>query len=315
MIETGGIPRISLGHFPTPLHPVSDDRALWVKRDDLTGFAWAGNKARPLEFLMAEAGEQGASHVVGGGLSTSNFIAALASAACQRGLRCHLLVPSPIEPTTSIRLARLAGAVVEEVTTPRDQLDEAIERRATELAAQGHAAYPIPRGGANSTGALGFAAAAAELQHQLVSVGWPPADPCTVVIPVGSGASIAGLVAGTALAGTPLRIVGVSVSRSPDEIEAAIARLSGEVVTRLGADAAALASCDVHVIDRRSPPSREDARRAAGAMACRGLLVDDHYGLPAWLAAQEIASEQRRVVLWLTGGMAGVPHVLAEVER
>lgn len=310
-----GIPRCSFGHFPTPLHCFGDDRTLWVKRDDLAGFAWAGNKTRPLEFLMAEAREQGASCVVSGGMSTSNFIAALALAACREGLRCHLLVPGPVEPTTSIRMARLAGARVEEVSTPREHLDEAIAIRAAELSAEGTAAYPIPRGGAAATGALGFAVAAAELQQQLISQGSSIADPVTVVIPVGSGASIAGLLAGTALVEAPFRIVGVSVSRAPDDVEPVVTRLAGMVLSRLGADASSLESCDVGVLDRRHPLEREDRRRMATALACQGLLVDDHYGLPAWLVAEELASEQEPVVVWHTGGMAGVPHILAEVQR
>lgn len=310
-----GIPRLSLGQFPTPLHRLAGDESLWAKRDDLTGFGWAGNKARPLEFLIAEALEQGAECVISGGMPTSNFIAALAVAACRAGLHCHLLVPAPVEPTTSLRLARLVGAVVEEVSTPREHLDDAIARRASDLTAQGHGAYPIPRGGATATGALGFAAAASELQQQIVSHDWSTSEPCTVVIPVGSGASMAGLVAGTALVGAPFRIVGVSVSRAPDDVAPVITRLAGEVIRRLGAESGTLAPCDVSVLDRRHPLDRVDMRRAARALACHGLLVDDHYGLPAWLVAQELASEQTPVVVWLTGGTAGVPHVLAEVER
>lgn len=310
-----GVPRISLGHFPTPLQRLAGDESLWAKRDDLTGFAWAGNKARPLEFLIAEAREQGAGCVISGGMPTSNFIAALAVAACHAGLHCHLVVPAPAEPTTSLRMARLVGAVVEEVSTPREHLDEAIARWAGTLTAQGHGAYPIPRGGATATGALGFAAAASELHQQIVSRDWSTTEPCTVVIPVGSGASMAGLLAGTALIGAPFRIVGVSVSRSPDDVEPVITRLAGEVISRLGAESTTLAPCDVSVLDHRRPLDRTDVRRAARALACQGLLVDDHYGLPAWLVAEELASERSPVVVWLTGGMAGVPHVLAEVER
>ncbi|MEK9735976.1 MAG: pyridoxal-phosphate dependent enzyme, partial [Candidatus Nanopelagicales bacterium] len=201
------------------------------------------------------------------------------------------------------------------VSTPREHLDEAIAIRAAELSAEGTAAYPIPRGGAAATGALGFAVAAAELQQQLISQGSSIADPVTVVIPVGSGASIAGLLAGTALVEAPFRIVGVSVSRAPDDVEPVVTRLAGMVLSRLGADASSLESCDVGVLDRRHPLEREDRRRMATALACQGLLVDDHYGLPAWLVAEELASEQEPVVVWHTGGMAGVPHILAEVQR
>ena len=309
------IARCSLGHFPTPLHTLPDHDALWVKRDDLAGFVWAGNKTRSLEFLMAEALGKGASCVVGGGVSTSNFIAALAVAASRLGLRCHLLVPAPVEATTSIRLARLVGAVVEEVPFSRDELDEAIGRRAAELDAQGHVAHPIARGGATATGALGFTAAAAELKEQLLAQGWSITDPCTVVIPVGSGASIAGLLAGTSLTETPFRVVGISVSRPPADVEWGITRLAGEVLARLGANPSRLASCDVEVIDRRRAPGPEDARQAAASLARQGLLVDDHYGLPTWLAAQGIVKEQHPVVVWQTGGLAGVPQLLAEVGQ
>ena len=77
-------PRLSLGVFPTPLHRarrLRDDASLLLKRDDLTGFGLAGNKARPLEFLMADAIAHGCDIVVTGGAPTSNFAGACAHAA------------------------------------------------------------------------------------------------------------------------------------------------------------------------------------------------------------------------------------------
>ena len=69
--------RVDLGLFPTPLHPVPDSPGLIVKRDDLSGFGLAGNKTRPLEYLIADAREAGGRCVVSGGMSTSTFIGAL----------------------------------------------------------------------------------------------------------------------------------------------------------------------------------------------------------------------------------------------
>ena len=65
--------RVRLAVLPTPLVPaprlaeVVGADALYVKRDDLTGFAFAGNKARPLEFLLAGALGEGADTLVTGG--------------------------------------------------------------------------------------------------------------------------------------------------------------------------------------------------------------------------------------------------------
>ncbi|MDQ1667002.1 MAG: hypothetical protein QOH75_3033, partial [Actinomycetota bacterium] len=80
--------RTSLAVLPTPLvtaprlaDALGLTEPLLVKRDDLTGFAVAGNKARQLELLVAEAEEQDADVVVTGGSTGSNFVAAAAAAA------------------------------------------------------------------------------------------------------------------------------------------------------------------------------------------------------------------------------------------
>src|SRR5580704_15912051 len=87
--------RVRLAALPTPLiltprlAEVVGVGALYVKRDDLTGFAFAGNKARPLEFLLAAALGEGADTLVTGGAPGSNFCAA---AAARAGLRCELVI-------------------------------------------------------------------------------------------------------------------------------------------------------------------------------------------------------------------------------
>src|SRR6185295_11335875 len=85
--DTDAPPRIKLATLPTPLHEAPRLAAtlgvagrLLVKRDDLTSFAVAGNKARPLEPLMADAVLAGADVVVTGGATSSNFCAAAVAA-------------------------------------------------------------------------------------------------------------------------------------------------------------------------------------------------------------------------------------------
>src|SRR5437763_4888527 len=93
-------PRIPLAHLPTPLDRMDrlgaalgmDEGALWVKRDDCTGLAGGGNKARKLEFLCAEALAQGCDTLVTGGGRQSNHARMTAAAANRLGLACTLVL-------------------------------------------------------------------------------------------------------------------------------------------------------------------------------------------------------------------------------
>lgn len=305
--------RVRLGLFPTPLHPIPEVPGLVIKRDDLSGFGWAGNKTRPLEYLVADALDTESTCVVGGGMPNSTFIGALAEAARRFDLACHLLVPEPTTQTTSLCLARLLGATVEPVSLPREDLDLAIANRARELTSAGIPAYAVPRGGATPVGALGFCQAAAELLEQ-----YDGGRATRIVIPVGSGASLAGLIAGLALHGAPVDVVGISVSRPLAEIGPTVQEMARAVMARVGGDPKALDGLSLNLIDARAGLDCEAAREATRAAARCGILMDDHYGLPAWDAAlrltRDAADRDNRTLLWHTGGMAGVPGLLREVQ-
>jgi 1-aminocyclopropane-1-carboxylate deaminase/D-cysteine desulfhydrase-like pyridoxal-dependent ACC family enzyme len=204
--------RFRLATLPTPLigaprlAEVLGTGALYVKRDDLTGFALAGNKARPLEFLLADAIAGGADMLVTAGAPGSNFCAAAAAAARRAGLGCELVIAGRPGPPghlgssgPALALARSWGAVVRWTGVPeRDSVDAGLSAAAAELAAGGRRPYLIPRGGATGLGAIGYALAAVELREQLASYG---VDTVEVVVAVGSGGTLAGLVAGNVLSG------------------------------------------------------------------------------------------------------------------
>src|SRR6188768_3444479 len=93
------VARLALAHVPTPLfrHPALDELVgceLWVKRDDMSAGPEAGNKVRKLEFLLAEAEQQGASIVITCGGLQSNHARATALLSRQRGLDALLLLRS-----------------------------------------------------------------------------------------------------------------------------------------------------------------------------------------------------------------------------
>ncbi|MGZ8217364.1 coenzyme M biosynthesis enzyme XcbE [Methylomagnum sp.] len=236
------LPRRRLAEFPTPLLPLRNlgrelgGLDLWLKRDDLISFGLGGNKVRGLEFLLADALDQGADTLVTGAGALSNHVRATAAAAAHAGLRCVAVYwgDPPERVEGNYRLTRMLGA--EAVFTgdlDRASVDRGIATVCEELRRQGRRPYPIPRGGACALGALGHALAARELYEQCQRLGIAPE---AVVLAAGSGGTQAGWLLGTRAFGSPWKIEGFTVSR-----EAAAAR--GEIV-RLANDAAALLGVD-----------------------------------------------------------------------
>lgn len=311
----GGLPRFPLALLPTPLHRAHRLEAelgtgpLLLKRDDLIGFGVAGNKARPLEFLVGAALAEGADVIVTGGGPGSNFCPAAALAARAAGLDCDLVVWGEPGGSVNLALAVAAGAsIVPTGNADRAAVDALVEERAAELRAAGRRPYAVPRGGSTALGAVGFAVAAAELAAQLDE---PPA---LVVIAVGSGGSCAGLVAGLAAAGLTTPVLGVSVSRPPPAIEARVAELAQGCAALIGGPA----PCEPELVDARGPgfgtASERERGRARLALRTEGLLLDETYGAEAFSAAVDrlLADLDGPVLHWHTGGLLPAASRLAK---
>jgi 1-aminocyclopropane-1-carboxylate deaminase/D-cysteine desulfhydrase-like pyridoxal-dependent ACC family enzyme len=323
--EQYGLPaRVELAVLPTPLVPAPRLAAalgtglLYVKRDDLTGFALGGNKARSLEFLIADALQREADTLVTGGAPGSNFCVCAAAAARRAGLSCQLVIAGePGVATPGLDLARSWGASVSWThTADRASVDAALPAAAADLAGRGHRPYVMPRGGATALGALGYALAAEELHDQLTGLGVRHA---CVVVAVGSGCTLAGLVAGNALLGWPWRLLGASVSRPPQETERRVVELAIQCIALLAAcgwvgreaahrAASRVRGSRVELVDARGPGhavESEDGRLAAGAaLRAEGLVVDPVYTAKA-LPALRLARDEPVPVFWHTGGLLG----------
>ena len=228
--------RVPLAHLPTPFEPMTRLGAalggppLFVKRDDCTGLALGGNKARKLEWLCAEALAAGCDVLVTGGGPQSNHVRMTSAAANRLGLDCHVALAGdpPAVPSGNLLVDQVLGARLH-YTGPADyyELEAAIERLAGDLRRQGRHPFAIPVGGASVTGVLAYADAADELVGQGAAAG-------LVVVADGSGGTHAGLLAGF---GTRVGVLGVDVGTRPD---------LDDVVPRLAAEAAARTA-------RRSP--------------------------------------------------------------
>jgi D-cysteine desulfhydrase len=309
-------PRYALAVLPTPLHRLPALEAatgggpLYLKRDDLIGFGLAGNKARALEYLLGAALADRADVLVTAGSPASNFVAAAALAARVGGLSCDILVSGPPRDTTTLALARTCGAQLCFTGADRETLDDLVADHADRLRRQGRRPYPVPRGGATPVGAFGFAAAARELAGQLDHDRFDH-DNATVVLPTGSGASLAGFLAGRAAIGARWRVYGVSVSRPATLIRGQILDLA----TRC----AALAGTpppdpdDLHLVDAVGPgfgqPGDRDRASARLALHRAGILLDGTYGAKALTALADLDAAGP-VVFWHGGGYPGALTLL-----
>lgn len=182
---------------------------LWIKRDDQTGLALGGNKARKLEYLCAEAIENGAQVLVTGGGPQSNHCRMTAAAANKLGLDCRVLLDGsqPEELSGNTLLYELLGAEMIWLGEANGQdMDQEIGIHCELLEKEGRNAAAIPVGGSVPRGALGYVRAARELLNQ-------KADFDRVVLATGSCGTHAGMVAGL---GDFERVLGVRVGERPN---------------------------------------------------------------------------------------------------
>ncbi len=234
-------PREPLGILPTPftlapaLGVAIGAPALWLKREELLGFGFGGNKVRSLSLILADARRAGADVLVTGAGPQSNWVraAASAAAAAQLALEAIYWGDPPRQVGGNYLLARLLGARCQFTgDADRASVDRGIAARAAALRAEGREPYTVPRGGACALGVLAHALAAAELADQCRAASVIPA---VVTLAVGSGATLAGWLLGRKLLGAPWRIEGFTVSRPAAEIRPRVAELFGEAAALLGA--------------------------------------------------------------------------------
>ncbi len=122
------IPRLNFAHLPTPIEELPrltealGGPRILVKRDDQTGLAFGGNKTRKLEFLVAEAREQGARTLISAGAIQSNHCRQTVAAAARFGFDCTLVLTGdrPAQASANFLLDQLFGA---EIITVADRKD------------------------------------------------------------------------------------------------------------------------------------------------------------------------------------------------
>lgn len=326
----GGQARVRLVNLPTPLQEAVRLRealggagrcpTILIKRDDLTGLAFGGNKGRKLEFLVADALRRGATWLITAGAAQSNHARMTAAAARLAGMQATLVLSAKSdapEVQGNLLLDRLLGATTRFVPDGTD-MDAAMATVAEELRAEGERPYVIPVGGSNAIGTLGYVAATLELLQQLFEEG---AGPTRLYYANGSRGTQAGLVLGARLYHAPYRVQGIAVSGGDAEKRRRAAAIANAAADLLGA-AVRIEEGELHNDDGQigagygipTPACREAihllARHEAvfldpvySGKAMAGLIADIRAG----------AIDPTETVIFLHTG--GTPALFAQVDR
>ena len=315
---TETLARVSIAHLPTPLEPLSRLTAqlggpeLWIKRDDQTGLATGGNKARKLEFLVADALAQGADTLITAGAAQSNHARQTAAAAAKFGLACTLALRGEEPPRVqgNLLLDRVLGA---EVVWAADRpLEDAMARVSDELRAVGRCPYVVPYGGSNPIGASGYAAAMEELLAQCAE---RELHFDHIVLASSSGGTQAGLMVGARALAYGGQVLGISVDQGASTLRHRLADLATATADRLGL-ALAFTPEDFYVDDGYLGGGYGvvgELERAAIRTLARteGMLLDPVYTGRAFgglldLVRRGKVGRHERVLFWHTGGTTGV---------
>lgn len=224
-------PRLRLGTLPTPVEPLPRLSArlgcqLFVKRDDMTGIAFGGNKVRKLEFVLADAVAHGAKTIITVGAAQSNHCRITAALSAKLGLHCILVLSGspPENPNGNLLLDYLLGTEI--VWSTREQRDEMLKQTFDEAWAAGKRPFLIPLGASTPVGTLGYLEGFREFIQQGVEVDW-------IVVASSSAGTQAGLVLGAIQAGWNGRILGISIDHKASVLQDMVAELAMETADRV----------------------------------------------------------------------------------
>jgi len=302
---------------PTPVEPLRipglESADLYVKRDERSCSIYGGNKPRKLEFIIGRALERGSRRLVTtGGLGTHHGFATTILARSV-GLETTLvLVPQPITPEVerSLALDAAYGAeIVRASGVPAAAL--AILRVLMISQWRGEKPHLVRTGGSSSVGNLGFVSAAFELAEQ-IEQGMLPM-PAEILVPIGSGGTIAGLVVGLKLAGLETRVRGILVSDILPPSPRALARAARATLHRMRRLAASVPAPPLRASDfpidksELGPGYGVATPSGTAAQACAreiGLELDATYSAKCFAAliarARSNALPRGPVLFWNT---------------
>lgn len=314
------LPRVSLGPGPSPVHRLErlsetlgrDD--IWLKNDGVFGTIYGGNKPRKLQFVLADALRRQCKTILTTGTIGTNHGLATALYAREAGLKAGLLLTYEEPSAEAIKnLLAISAAGARIHYTRSYPLTAAVSPYfiARYYMRDHRMPYLVGPGGSSALASLGYADAGLELAEQ-VRAGELP-EPAWIVIPLGTGGTVAGLLAGLRLAGLDTRILAITATRAPTTWRPVVMHLAHAVLDRIarlsGEGGLSQLLLDGLVIDRRwvgpglGQESAEGREAAVMLNDLEGLHLDPVYTAKSMAALMSRAKAGRLsgpVLFWQT---------------
>ncbi len=330
-------PRVNLSHTPTALEKMPNltqlmaGAELWIKRDDCTGLAMGGNKARQLEYYVGQALQQGADTLLTTGAVQSNHVRMTIAAARKMGMQVEVQLEKRVSDrqpayydSGNPMLMKIMAAKIHHYPLGEDEdgADKALYELAEELKEQGRVPYVIPLSGMHTPyGALGYVKAAQEILQQLEEL---DLSFDAIVVASGSANTHAGLLFGLRACGSDIPVFGMCVRRTADLQKHRVLDKTTQLAEMLKVDVCVTEE-DIQLNDSVLQPGygqlNEQLKEAIRLTAREeGILLDPTYTGKAMagllgLVRNEVFTKNQRVMFLHTGGspaLFGYPEILSE---
>ena len=233
--------KLNYSILPTPLHKLENlskrfNVNIYCKRDDLTGFAFGGNKTRKLDYLIYEAIQSGADTIIAVGAYQSNFCRIASAYGATTGLEVRLVLGGvrPEKATGNLLLDNLFGAKIHDVESfDWDDWEMEAEVLRKTLEEQGKKLYKMPIGGSTSTGALGYIDCMKEIKDFSKKEGIYFKE---IFHATGSAGTQTGLVAGKSVTQYDVTINGIAITKNAKQIANEVETLCTETGEKIEAE-------------------------------------------------------------------------------
>ena len=333
--QLASIPRAQLFTGETPLEPMPNltrycgGAQLHVKRDDCTGLAFGGNKARQLEYYLGAASAENADTILITSAVQSNFMRMATAGARKLGMTCHIQLEERVaskdpryRDSGSVLIDKLLGATFHSYPEGEDEAgaDRQLKAIAADLRDSGRKPYIIPLSpGHPPLGSLGYVVAARELLSQIEQCKLSVDE---IFVGSGSGATHAGLLFGLRALGSTIRITGVCVRRDADRQRIRISDTCDGIAALLSTDSG-VSDDDINLTDAflapgYGVPNEATSRAIVLGAQTEGLMLDPVYtgkAMAGLIHHAALADDSSTFVFLHTGGLPAIFGYQKSIEE
>jgi len=315
--KIGDISKIDSCFLPTPIERLNNiselyGKSVYIKRDDLTGHFFGGNKERKLEYIMADAMNENASVVVTVGSPSSNHNMITTGFANKLGLKTELIVIKKENMNNNeicnYNLCKKMGAIIHDVDV--DEVKNKIKEVMKNLKEQGEKPYFIEGGGHNVFGTIGYINMVKELKKQIKKL---DINPRSIALPVGTATTYAGIYMGCKIFDLDVEIIGISIARDKkrciEEIENIIRKTEEYLELNEFTYDTKIKIHDEYIGEGYGIPSEEGEKTIKILAEKEGLVLDPIYNGKAMTGSLDLISKGKvedPMIYLHTGGTTNI---------